>query len=70
MSREESPWAVMCDGVAEDLPSCGKVFLTESEYDAQMERPNSLWKCPFCGASAQWDDENYEKWLDARMEAK
>lgn len=38
-----------------------RVFMTEEEYNRQMDRPNSLWQCPLCMNSADWDDDNFEK---------
>lgn len=60
MSTEaETPWAVIC-------PSHGKQFLTKENYDAQISRPDSRWQCPFpkCIAICEWDDDNYERYLD------
>lgn len=51
--RKQTPWAVICR-------EHGQVFLTDEEYDSQMDAPDSVWKCPLCGRSAEWDDENYE----------
>lgn len=42
----------------------GLVYLSQAEYDRQMDDPNSLWKCP-CGRLAEWDDDNYEARIDA-----
>lgn len=54
METEETPWAVNC-------PIHSKICLTKEQYDAQMNRPNSLWMCPLCGEVAYWDDEHYER---------
>jgi hypothetical protein len=43
--------AVHCKG------KCGLVFLTDEQYDAQMDRPDSTWTCPQCGGGAEWDDD-------------
>ena len=51
--RPQTPWAVIC-------PDHGQVFLTDAEYDAQMDKPDSLWTCPLCGKPSEWDDHNYE----------
>ena len=51
--RKQTPWAVVCR-------EHGQVFLTDKEYDAQMDDPDALWKCPLCGRQAEWDDDNYE----------
>jgi uncharacterized C2H2 Zn-finger protein len=64
--RPKSPWAVICRG-HEDIPgapACGQVFLTKHEYQRQMDRPDSTWHCPKCGADAWWDDDNYELHLN------
>jgi len=58
--RDRTPWAVHCFG--DDGPGHGLVYLTTNEYDNQMIRVNSLWKCPLCGIRAEWDDDNYEEW--------
>lgn len=55
--REPGPYAVIC-------PNHGQVFLSSPEYDWQMNRPNSLWQCPLCGEEADWDDDNYEDYLE------
>lgn len=57
-ARVESPYAVLCW-------RCGKVLLTEAEYDEQMARPDNRWRCPRCGTEAEWDDAHY----DAAQEA-
>lgn len=57
VSNTPTPWAVVCR-------EHGKVFLTNHEYNRQMNRPNSLWQCPMCLDSAAWDDDTYEAWLD------
>jgi hypothetical protein len=56
-------YAVRCDGLMEGA-SCGLVELTDEQYDAQMARPDSTWRCPRCGASAEWDDDTYEQHLE------
>jgi len=52
VERKQTPWAVIC-------PEHGQVFLTDEEYDAQMDAPDAVWRCP-CGQRAEWDDDNYE----------
>lgn len=64
--RKPGPYAVVCHGPWDMAGGgCGRVFLTEAEYDAQMNRPDSTWRCPLCRYEADWDDDNYEAWLDA-----
>lgn len=58
MTRDKSAFAVDC-------PEHGKVYLTYSEYTAQMNSPNSLWKCPICDKISVWDDENYDDYIYA-----
>lgn len=56
MNCPETPWAVECN-------THGLVFLTEEEYNYQMNRPNSTWYCPISPGlcNAYWSDDNYEK---------
>jgi len=35
---------------------CGRVALSEEEYDHQLNQPDWGWRCPKCGDSATWDD--------------
>lgn len=39
----------------------GKVDIDKEEYNRQMSRPNSLWRCPVCGESCDFDDDRYEQ---------
>jgi hypothetical protein len=55
----QTPWAVKCR-------QHGKVFLNEHEYSAQLMLPDARWKCPFCRRTAEWDDDNYERYLHER----
>ena len=52
-----TPWAVLC-------PTHGRVFLTKLHYDKQLSEVDARWSCPRCGALAEWDDDNYEQYLD------
>jgi uncharacterized protein with PIN domain len=53
-SLTPTKYAIKCD-------DCGKVYLTQEEYNYQMSRPNRTWICPKCGGfDAYWDDDNYE----------
>ena len=59
--RKPSPWAVICHGPWDMAGGgCGKVYLTEAEYMAQMSVPTKTWRCPECRYEADWDDDNYE----------
>lgn len=67
-SQTETPYAIKCHGID---PSCGAgpcteglVYLTEEEYENQMNDPWKTWRCPRCGGDATWDDDNYEKFLE------
>ena len=57
-----SPYAVLCDHGALDNPQ--RCYLTRQEYDYQIRRPDSLWKCPICKREASWDDLNHEEWME------
>lgn len=52
-----TPWAIHCR-------KHGKVYLSRSEYNYQMNHGDELWSCPICCVLAQWDDDNYEEALD------
>lgn len=51
-------YAVIC-------PFHGQVELSEAEYERQLGDPDSLWSCPKCGETAQWDDDAYQAYLDS-----
>lgn len=59
------PYAgVVCQGIDYGVgfnPGCGKVDIDVKEYDRQMSRPDSTWRCPKCGAEAWFDDERFEE---------
>lgn len=57
LSPVPTPWAVIC-------PVHGQQFLTHDGYVRQMSFPDSKWICPVCGATSEWDDDNYEAHLD------
>jgi len=57
-STTPTAWAVNC-------PRDGLVYLTREEYTRQIGRVDDLWKCPRCGRDAQWDDDTYEKAMEA-----
>lgn len=56
-SSEPTGFAVIC-------PEHGRVFLSEEEYDRQLSRPDSTWKCPRCGKASEWDEDNYDAWIE------
>jgi hypothetical protein len=61
-----TPYAVFCDGPDYTIaPGCGLVYMTEQQYEAQMSRPDALWRCPRCNGDARFDDENYEESLES-----
>lgn len=56
------PYAgVICRGHGDPFPDCGKVDIDAKEYERQMMRPDSTWRCPECGAEAWFDDERFEE---------
>lgn len=62
MSRDKPYAGVICrGGHGEGIPACGKVGLTQREYDRQMDRPDRGWHCPRCGGLADFDDERFEE---------
>jgi len=62
--RNRTAFAIHCQGPW-DMPGNGHglVYLTQQEYVAQMNAPDSRWKCPLCRYEAGWDDDNYEEFL-------
>ena len=68
-SRIPTQYAVVCLGTSrpEGANPCnngGLLYLTEQEYDRQRNNPTDLWRCPRCGGLADWDDDNYENYLN------
>ena len=55
-----TPYAVRCWNCSRG----GRVYMTESEYERQLDRPDALWTCPACGEAAPWDDANYEERME------
>ncbi len=53
-------------------PVRGKQGLTNSQYKAQMSRPDSFWHCPIvpCDEVVQWDDDRYEADAVTEVETK
>ena len=43
-----------------DCRKCGQVPLSEAGYIQQLDAPDSPWRCPKCGAVAEFDDDYYE----------
>lgn len=68
-SNERTPYAVHCAGIdpGEGFGSCtiGLVYLTEEEYNQQMNAPNRTWRCPKCGGDAYWSDSNFESYFES-----
>lgn len=64
-SPTPTPYAIICYGHW-DLPGygCGKVFLTKEEYNKQMAIPSKTWRCPNCRYEADFDNDNYESFLE------
>jgi hypothetical protein len=62
--RPRTPWAVFCVGPTsrwDDAERHGLIYLTEQEYEAQLDDSDMVWVCPLCGSEANWNDENYEE---------
>ncbi len=63
-TNDPTPWAVICPNLAGMLAAAGNVhdaslgvvFLSEAQYVAQLISDGEGWKCPGCGADAEWDD--------------
>jgi hypothetical protein len=46
---EGAPW-IFCKGDPDvGHHGCGYVELSRDEYEKQMNRPNTTWRCPTCG---------------------
>lgn len=52
-SNDPTPYAVYCR-------EHKLQFLEEGDYQRQMDRPNSKWRCPVCRDEAEWDDDCQE----------
>src|SRR3954470_8061110 len=48
----------------------GRVFLTQSEYDRQLDLPDAMWDCPTCGRKSRFDDATYEAAMEAEEATK
>lgn len=69
-STTPTPYATVCHGDKElGFNGCGKVYMTQEFYMAQLMAPDSTWRCARCGYEAYWDDDNYEAYLDAEKPA-
>ena len=55
---EKNPFAIVCE-------EHDRQYLTIRQYNSQLGRPNTLWLCPVCGCTAEWDDLNYATKIDA-----
>jgi hypothetical protein len=62
VSEKPTPYAIICSGDPDiGHNGCGKVYLTDAEYDRQMMAADQTWRCPVCQFGlAQFDDENFE----------
>ena len=65
-----TPYAIHCYGWEKNDPEAhGLVYITEVQYNAQMDRPDSLWACPLCGIKpAGWDDGNFAEMTEEKEE--
>lgn len=63
LSETKTPYAVVCR-------DHGQRFLTKESYAYQMDRPDNKWICPVCGDVAEWDDANYEEYLDQQEQGE
>ena len=59
--RPRTPYAIFCIGLEQQL-GCGHglVYLTDAEYDAELNAADDGWHCPLCGTRAEWSDSNYD----------
>jgi len=48
--------------------SCGRQTISYDNYSAQMDRPDSYWRCPICNDEAEFDDAYYEMNFDDTQE--
>ena len=53
MSIDDHAYGIICE-------NHGKVELTREQYVAQMDHPDSLWKCPICKFPSDFDEDKYE----------
>ena len=45
-------------------PNHGSTGLSPEQYQSQMLRPDSFWKCPICMEVGVWDDDAFEAYCD------
>lgn len=63
-SKTPTPYAVRCrhhNKESDDFSIGELVYMTEDEYQRQLNHPDQLWRCPRCGGAAMWDEETWEK---------
>ena len=60
LSAIPTAYAVICKGKLD--AGCGRVYLTKQEYSRQMLRVHDFWRCPQCGSTGLFDDNNLEEW--------
>lgn len=62
MATVNTPYATICTGDPDlGWKGCGRQYMTQQQYNQQMSRPDSTWRCVCCGMEAEWDDDNYEE---------
>lgn len=44
-----------------NCPIHGSVYLSQKEYDNQLNRPNDFWRCPKCNSHSTFDDTYFEE---------
>lgn len=54
VSKEVGEPAVMCTSWWEGLPGCGRVVLTQEQYERQLFVASKTWRCPICRCEAEW----------------
>jgi hypothetical protein len=63
ISKEPTPYRLLCYWAS----GCGSAhYLTEEEYDVQLDNNAVAFKCPECGGPAIFDDSNYDKWMEEK----
>ena len=54
MANSDSPYAILCF-------YHGRVYLSDYEYNQQMQFADARWVCPLCGHIADFDDDTFER---------